>query len=65
MAETGDDELIVSHGTVISLLVEHGGNGAALPIWQSLRTPDHMVLDWPSLRRIGWGQAWSGPLHSV
>jgi 2,3-bisphosphoglycerate-dependent phosphoglycerate mutase len=52
MAETGDDELVVSHGTVISLLMERGGNGAAMSIWCSLRMPDHVVLAWPSLQRV-------------
>jgi broad specificity phosphatase PhoE len=56
MAETVDDELVVSHGTVISLLVERGGNGEAMSIWRSLRMPDHVALAWPSLRRIGRGQ---------
>ena len=49
MAETEDDELIVSHGTVISLLAASGGNGRAQDIWASLRLPDHLVLAWPSL----------------
>lgn len=49
MAETEDDELVVSHGTVISLLAAAGGNGRAEDIWASLRLPDHLVLAWPSL----------------
>jgi hypothetical protein len=57
MAESaGGDELIVSHATVVSLLLERGGNGAALPIWRSLQMPDHVVLSWPSLQRIGRGR---------
>src|SRR5262245_33523417 len=52
MMETDNDELIVSHGTVISLLVERGGNGPAFSVWRSLRLPDHVMLEWPTLRRI-------------
>lgn len=51
MDETDDDELIVSHGTVMSLLIAAGGNGAPLDIWSSLTLPDHIALDWPSLMR--------------
>jgi broad specificity phosphatase PhoE len=50
MAETGGDELVVSHGTVISLLVERGRNASALSIWRSLQMPDHVALEWPDLR---------------
>ncbi|MDJ0945632.1 MAG: histidine phosphatase family protein [Kiloniellales bacterium] len=49
MAESDADELVVSHGTVISLLAAAGGNGRAEDIWASLRLPDHLVLAWPSL----------------
>ncbi|MEQ8395544.1 histidine phosphatase family protein [Thalassobaculum sp.] len=52
MGETADDELIVSHGTVMTLLIAEGGNGEPMDIWSSLRLPDHVALDWPSLKRI-------------
>ena len=52
MQETADDEFIVSHGTVITLLTAEGGNGAPMDIWSSLQLPDHVALDWPSLTRI-------------
>lgn len=53
MAETEDDELIVSHGAVISLLAAAAGNGRAEDLWQSLRMPDHLEFDWPSLSLAG------------
>lgn len=52
MDETGGDELIVSHGTVMSLLVAAGGNGTAMSVWSSLALPDLVTLDWPGLRRV-------------
>jgi len=53
MDEGFDNELVVTHGRVMSLLIAAGGNGAAMEIWSSLQLPDHVVLDWPSLRRVG------------
>jgi acyl-CoA reductase-like NAD-dependent aldehyde dehydrogenase len=32
--------------------VKQSGNGPAWEIWRSLRLPDHVVVDWPGLRRI-------------
>lgn len=52
MAETGDNELVVSHGTVMSLLVADGGSATAMDVWSSLRLPDLIALDWPGLRRL-------------
>ena len=52
MDEAAGDEAIVAHGTVISLLLAAAGNGPAWEIWRSLRLPDHVVVDWPGLRRI-------------
>ena len=52
IADTGDDELIVSHGTVMSLLIAAGGNAAAMDIWSTLRLPDHVALGWPGLGRL-------------
>lgn len=50
-ASTGD-EAIVSHGTVMTLLIAAGGNGEPLEIWSSLALPDRVVLGWPDLRRL-------------
>jgi broad specificity phosphatase PhoE len=64
MAETGGDELVVSHGTVISLLVERGRNASALSIWRCLQMPGHVALDWPALRRVAsQGGMRGGALH--
>ena len=52
MDEAAGDGAIVAHGTVISLLLAAAGNGPAWEIWRSLRLPDHVVVDWPGLRRI-------------
>ena len=51
MDETEDDELVVSHGTVISLLLAQGGNGSPMELWSSLKSPDHIAVGWPDLRR--------------
>lgn len=52
MDETGADELIVSHGTVITLLTIAGGNGEPMDLWSSLKLPDLITLGWPGLCRI-------------
>ena len=52
MAETTGDELIVSHGAVMALLLARHGNGTATSIWRELKQPDHLKVSWPSLRRI-------------
>ena len=52
MRETLNDELIVSHGTVISLLLARTGNGDPMEIWSTLQFPDHVSLSWPGLKRI-------------
>ena len=51
MGETEDDELVVSHGTVISLLLAQGSNGSPMDLWSSLKSPDHIAVGWPDLRR--------------
>lgn len=50
MGEALDDELIVTHGTVMTLLISRAGGEAAMDVWSSLMLPDLVVLDWPSLR---------------
>ena len=52
MNETDDDELIVSHGTVISLILASGKNGSPMELWSSLTSPDHIAVLWPSLQRV-------------
>jgi len=52
LVETDGEETVVSHGTVIRLLMERGGNGPVRSIWRSLKLPDHVKLEWPSLRRM-------------
>lgn len=52
MAESDNDELIVTHGTVMTLLITAGGGGDPMETWSALALPDHVVLEWPSLRRL-------------
>jgi broad specificity phosphatase PhoE len=52
MDESHDDELVVSHGAVISLLAARGNPDAAWTIWSSLGLPDHTPLAWPALVRV-------------
>ena len=51
MSETDDDELIVSHGRVISLFVASRRNVDAMQIWATLDLPDHIELAWPGFAR--------------
>lgn len=51
MGESRDDELVVSHGTVISLLLAQGRNGSPMELWSALKSPDHIAVSWPGLRR--------------
>lgn len=53
LRETADDEAIVSHGTVITLLVAAGGDRDPMAVWSSLRLPDLITLDWPVQRPYG------------
>ncbi len=53
MAGGNDDEAVVTHGTVMSLLIAAGGNGHTFDVWQRLGLPDLVTLDWPSLRVAG------------
>lgn len=48
MNETGDDELIVSHGRVISLFLASRQRSTPMQIWSSLRLPDHRAVNWSS-----------------
>lgn len=50
MHESNDDELLVSHGTVLSLLLAHANPGSQMEFWSALQFPDYVPLDWPSLR---------------
>lgn len=52
MASSAGDEAIVTHGTVMTLLLAAAGNGDAMAIWSSLALPDHVVLNWPALQRL-------------
>lgn len=46
MDETSDDELIVSHGRVISLFLAFKQKSDPMEIWSSLKLPDHIAIDW-------------------
>ena len=52
MAETVDDEVVVTHGAVMALFLESTGNGSAADIWRSLNQPDHVQVSWPGRRVI-------------
>ena len=47
MCERDDDELIVSHGRVISLFLARRQKADPMEIWSSLKQPDHIAIDWP------------------
>ena len=52
MAETDNDEIIVTHGAVMAVILERAGNGSAADIWLSLKQPDYVVVQWPALQII-------------
>lgn len=52
MAETNDDEVIVSHGAVMALLLERGGNGPAPWIWKRMSQPDYVKVEWPGTKLV-------------
>jgi len=52
MREQAGDALVVSHETVISLLVAHDNGFDAPMFWRHLVVPDHLVLEWPSYRLL-------------
>jgi 2,3-bisphosphoglycerate-dependent phosphoglycerate mutase len=52
MSEETGDELIVSHGTVISLLIAHANQLDAFEFWRKVAMPDYLVLEWPSFRLL-------------
>lgn len=51
MDETDNDELIISHGRVISLFLAFRQKGDPMQIWSSLKLPDHVAIEWPGLSR--------------
>lgn len=52
MTLSDDDEIVVSHGAVMALLLEQDANGSARSIWQRLKQPDHLTIEWPGLRIV-------------
>lgn len=48
MDETRNDELIVSHGRVISLFLASRLITNPMEIWASLTLPDYRAMEWPS-----------------
>ena len=50
MDETNDDELVVSHGRVISLFVASVQRANPMEVWSSLEFPDHIPIKWPVQR---------------
>jgi hypothetical protein len=44
---------LVSHGTALSLYVQHLGLAAARDFWMRLTTPDAWLVDGVALRRLG------------
>lgn len=48
MGESDNDELVVSHGRVISLFVASRQNANPMEIWAALKFPDYIAIDWPS-----------------
>lgn len=55
MNESGRDELIVSHGTVIILLLAEANGLDAQRFWNEVSLPDYFILEWPSLTPIRHG----------
>jgi 2,3-bisphosphoglycerate-dependent phosphoglycerate mutase len=55
MAGSEHDELVVSHGTVISLLIAKANDLDAQLFWDRVSLPDSFVLEWPSLRLLQHG----------
>ncbi|AFZ67920.1 histidine phosphatase family protein [Deinococcus peraridilitoris] len=54
MQEKTGDELVVTHGTVLSLLVARANHLDAYRFWrEELAMPMLLTLEWPSLRRVG------------
>ena len=47
MNETNHDELVVSHGRVISLFVASLQRADPMEVWSSLKLPDHIPIEWP------------------
>lgn len=53
MAEATGDELVVTHGTVLSLLVARANGLDAFEFWRrELAMPMLVTLAWPSLKRV-------------
>ncbi|GGR36173.1 hypothetical protein GCM10008957_52420 [Deinococcus ruber] len=52
MESSQEDELVVSHGTVMSLLIAHKNKLDARQLWETISMPDHFVLQWPSFKII-------------
>lgn len=48
LEETENDQLVVSHGMVMSLFLASAGNGTPLALWSDLKFPDHVAVLWPS-----------------
>jgi len=48
MNETIYDELIVSHGRVISLFAASIQRADPMDVWSSLKLPDHIPIEWPA-----------------
>lgn len=53
----GETAAVVSHGTVITLLVSRANGLAPFPLWESLGLPSYLVLDADTL-------AWDGRVHA-
>lgn len=52
MRESHDDELIVTHGTVLSLLVSRANDIDTAEFWASLHMPHLVTLTWPERRLV-------------
>lgn len=48
VGESEDDEMVVTHGTVMSLFLASGGNGSPMDLWSALASPDHIAVQWPN-----------------
>ncbi len=51
-AHAEDDVTVVSHGTVMSLLVAAHNDVDAFELWSSLAMPEALVLRWPGLELL-------------